>query len=1247
MKKRVLSILLTLVMLIGMMPLAAIPAFAAGDGVPYLDAEGVTRYADNVTEITSNSGRFGAGWYILTGKKLLGTITFTGDAHLILSDETDIIINNGIKLVGCSLTVYAQSTGNKMGKLTANDDLSAGIGSFAIDKCGDITINGGIVTATCTTEGAGIGAGSLGSCGDITVNGGIVTATGGKDSEIGIASGAGIGSGSRGKCGNITINGGVVTAVGGEIGAAGIGTGANDYFSSTCGDITINDGCIMTKRGSRDVDFIGAGVRGSCGNVDLGYTARVEKDGWYCVNLEPFAAVEPTCTEAGREVYFRSLRDGNYYSAYPFTTETLIGSGSAASAWISKGGAGYIAPLWHFDDNGDSMCDRCKAVYYEKASAVQPNCTEAGHKEYFKSLEDGMFYSSRHFTEENLIGNDTALAAWIVKGGAGCIAPLGHVDNNGDGVCDRCRNAHSTPYYDYDPSAKEMIKAVVWSDVLTELTSGGSYGEGWYILKGRKSPGRITFTGDTHLILADGADITINDGIILSGCSLTIYAQSVGSSAGKLTANGNQNCAGIGPAEDGSCGSITVNGGTVTANGGGNSPGIGSGKLSTCGNITVNGGTVTATGGENGAGIGSGESAVESGRMGVDVVNPSRCGIITVNGGTVTATGGECGAGIGSGYFGQCSHIIINGGTVTANGGLYCAGIGSGFGGNGSKGDSSSCENIVIHGGAVTATGGDNGAGIGISESTRCGNITIDGGRVVAIGRGNNAGIGCGYGAYGQGGRCGYITINGGYIKARTEGGPRISTNTGNGLTYAPSCILADVDGWYCVNCVEVFSVLEPNCTEAGHAGYVADYWDDLYYTKYPFNDTTLIGDKDDLAKWCAEGGAGFTQPPLGHLDEDGDRFCDRCGSILYYDYDPENGMTEKYLAAEDATEVVGSTSTLTGGWYIVKGNVEIEGSLSVNGEVHLILADGAMLTVKEGVLVTSGNSLMICAQSLGNRMGSLTATGAVHSAGIGSASGVNCGDITINGGNINAKGGRGAAGIGGGCFGSSKLICIHNGNVLARGGINSTSDPWSTPAPGIGGGVYAENGGKVQITGGRIEVHSGRSGVGAFGSDSAAAEVHLGFGMTAYEMSGDGTASSNELQLTNGVLKSNAKDILIKQETPNDGPVTPIIPGDHTHLGIPQPGAAATENSAGYKDYYECSCGKCFEDAACMVEITDLAKWKAEGGNGYIAPLSDKDDPTSPRTGDNSNIALWMTLFVLSSMVLCCCGIIGRKNEQ
>ncbi|MBQ9449090.1 MAG: InlB B-repeat-containing protein, partial [Acholeplasmatales bacterium] len=63
------------------------------------------------------------------------------------------------------------------------------------------------------------------------------------------------------------------------------------------------------------------------------------------------------------------------------------------------------------------------------------------------------------------------------------------------------------------------------------------------------------------------------------------------------------------------------------------------------------------------------------------------------------------------------------------------------------------------------------------------------------------------------------------------------------------------------------------------------------------------------------------------------------------------------------------------------------------------------------------------------------------------------------------------------------------------------------------------------------------------------------------------------------------------------------IAPVPHQHdlalvLMLP-----ATETTAGYKAYYTCSCGKYFEDAQGEVEIPDLAAWKAEGGRGYIAP--------------------------------------------
>jgi len=59
-----------------------------------------------------------------------------------------------------------------------------------------------------------------------------------------------------------------------------------------------------------------------------------------------------------------------------------------------------------------------------------------------------------------------------------------------------------------------------------------------------------------------------------------------------------------------------------------------------------------------------------------------------------------------------------------------------------------------------------------------------------------------------------------------------------------------------------------------------------------------------------------------------------------------------------------------------------------------------------------------------------------------------------------------------------------------------------------------------------------------------------------------------------------------------------------HAHSGVLQKGKAATESAEGYKDYYLCTCGKYFEEADCKTEITDLAAWQSEGGNGYLAKL-------------------------------------------
>ena len=88
------------------------------------------------------------------------------------------------------------------------------------------------------------------------------------------------------------------------------------------------------------------------------------------------------------------------------------------------------------------------------------------------------------------------------------------------------------------------------------------------------------------------------------------------------------------PKEEGSCGTIVIEGGTITATGG-RAAGIGCGLNSDCDGVTIKGGTVTAISGVWAAGIGSSKGG--------------SCGPISITGGTVTACSVEGGAGVGTG----------------------------------------------------------------------------------------------------------------------------------------------------------------------------------------------------------------------------------------------------------------------------------------------------------------------------------------------------------------------------------------------------------------------------------------------------------------------------------------------------------------------------------------------------------------------------------------------------------------------
>lgn len=196
-------------------------------------------------------------------------ITCEGDATIVLKDgSTNYVRGFHHKYPGIfvpkdkTLTIKGGTAGTGSLEATGSKDneygefWGAGIGGGYEMHCGNIVIQGGIITAYGHEYGAGIGSGGLedydASCGNITITGGTVTATGGRG-----AAGIGCGQGYTYKktiCGTITITDGVtkVTATkGSSTPPNSIGTGKN---LSTCGTVTIGgtvywDGSAYTNGG--------------------------------------------------------------------------------------------------------------------------------------------------------------------------------------------------------------------------------------------------------------------------------------------------------------------------------------------------------------------------------------------------------------------------------------------------------------------------------------------------------------------------------------------------------------------------------------------------------------------------------------------------------------------------------------------------------------------------------------------------------------------------------------------------------------------------------------------------------------------------------------------------------------------------------------------------------------------------------------------------------------------------------------
>ena len=211
-----------------------------------------------------------------------------GSATIILEDGTTNTLTTGARY-NAALHAGPDNTtltiqGNT-GKLTATATAlySAGIGggyNYYSHKCGNITIEGGIIEASGRTGGAGIGSSDWSTCGTITITGGNVTATGGWDA-------AGIGGGAFYYCATfegIIISGGTVTATGGN-GAAGIGNGCDDKDAGH--NVTITNGITKvtarkggTEAGDVNAFPIGPGHDAQVGNVVFGGYTVFDGTSW-------------------------------------------------------------------------------------------------------------------------------------------------------------------------------------------------------------------------------------------------------------------------------------------------------------------------------------------------------------------------------------------------------------------------------------------------------------------------------------------------------------------------------------------------------------------------------------------------------------------------------------------------------------------------------------------------------------------------------------------------------------------------------------------------------------------------------------------------------------------------------------------------------------------------------------------------------------------------------------------------------
>lgn len=262
MKKRVLSVFLSLCMLLSLIPITAFASethdISKSDLV--LDDSCQNNCEGHRVTGTTDSG--------LVWKK--HNVVINGGKHTLIIDNLNIIqpptAKSGISISGNAQVTLVLEGENEIHGTINHPAIWVESGStLTIEGNGSLNAVAGDYTGSSGAAGIGGGWGSaangLSNCGDIIINSGNVRAEGS-------GGGAGIGGGyftndpsNRPKVtGNVTINGGYVRAIGGkprgldQLGGAGIGSGYNQDYAGT---VTVNGGVVIAEGGNDKCQSIG------------------------------------------------------------------------------------------------------------------------------------------------------------------------------------------------------------------------------------------------------------------------------------------------------------------------------------------------------------------------------------------------------------------------------------------------------------------------------------------------------------------------------------------------------------------------------------------------------------------------------------------------------------------------------------------------------------------------------------------------------------------------------------------------------------------------------------------------------------------------------------------------------------------------------------------------------------------------------------------------------------------------------